>query len=91
MPFGWGMHREMAIYVEAGLTPMQTIVAATSSGAAQMPPLGEADFGTLVPGKVADLVVLDADPLADIRNTLKINRVMRLGEWVDRPQLLRAE
>ncbi len=56
-----------------------------------MPPLVEADFGTLVPGKVADLVVLDADPLADIRNTLKINRVMRLGEWVDRPQLLRAE
>ena len=91
VPFGWGMHREMAIYVEAGLTPMQAIVAATSTGAAQMPPLGEADFGTLVPGKVADLVVLDADPLVDIRNTQKINRVMRLGKWLDRSQLLRAE
>ena len=46
--------------------------------------LGEADFGTLETGNVADLVVLNADPLADIRNTLEINRVMRLGEWVDR-------
>ena len=35
-------------------------------------------------GKVADLVVLNADPLADIRNTLDIDRVMRLGEWVAR-------
>jgi len=88
VPFGWGLHREMAIYVEAGLTPMQAIVAATATGAAQIPPLGEADFGTLVPGKVADLVVLDADPLVDIRNTQKIDRVMRLGEWVDRTRLL---
>jgi imidazolonepropionase-like amidohydrolase len=88
VPFGWGLHREMAIYVEAGLTPMQAIVAATATGAAQIPPLGEADFGTLVPGKVADLIVLDADPLADIRNTQKIDRVMRLGEWVDRTLLL---
>ena len=91
VPFGWGMHREMAIYVEAGLTPMQAIVAATSTGAAQMPPLGEADFGTLVAGKVADLVVLDADPLLDISNTQKIDRVMRQGEWVDREQLLPTE
>ena len=88
VPFGWGLHREMAIYVEAGLTPMQAIVAATATGAAQLPPLGEADFGTLVPGKVADLVVLDADPLVDIRNTLKIDRVMRMGEWLDRTRLL---
>ena len=88
VPFGWGMHREMAIYVEAGLTPMQAIVAATSTGAAQMPPLGEADFGTLVAGKVADLVVLDADPLLDISNTQKIDRVMRQGEWIDRTRLL---
>ena len=88
VPFGWGLHREMAIYVEAGLTPMQAIVAATATGAAQIPPLGEADFGTLVPGKVADLVVLDADPLVDIRNTQRIDRVMRLGEWVDRTRLL---
>ncbi len=84
VPFGWGMHHEMEMYVEAGLTPMDAIVAATATGAAQMPPVGEADYGTLEAGKVADLIVLNADPLADIANTLEIDRVMRLGEWVDR-------
>ena len=84
VPFGWGMHHEMELYVEAGLTPMDAIVAATATGAGRMPPMDEADFGTIEAGKVADLVVLSADPLADIRNTLEIDRVMRLGEWVDR-------
>ena len=84
VPFGWGMHHEMELYVEAGLTPMDAIVAATATGAARMPPVGEADFGTLEAGKTADLIVLNADPLADVRNTLAIDRVMRLGEWVDR-------
>ena len=84
VPFGWGMHHEMEMYVEAGLTPMDAIVAATATGAAQMPPVGEADYGTLEAGKIADLIVLNADPLADIANTLAIDRVMRLGEWVDR-------
>ena len=88
VPFGWGMHHEMELYVEAGLTPMDAIVAATATGAGQMPPVGEADFGTLEAGQVADLVVLNADPLADIRNTLEIDRVMRLGQWVDRSGLV---
>ncbi len=90
VPFGWGMHHEMELYVEAGLTPMDAIIAATATGAGQMPPVGEADFGTLVAGQVADLIVLNADPLADIRNTLEIDRVMRLGEWVDRSGVLPA-
>ncbi len=84
VPFGWGMHHELELYVEAGLTPMDALVAATATGAARMPPVGEADFGTLEAGKTADLIVLNADPLADVRNTLAIDRVMRLGEWVDR-------
>ena len=88
VPFGWGIHHEMELYVEAGLTPMQAIVAATATGAGQMPPVGEADFGTLEADKVADLVVLSADPLVDIRNTLEIDEVMRLGEWVERAGLL---
>ena len=71
VPFGWGMHHEMQMYVEADLTPMDAIVAATATDAAQMPPVGEADFGTLKAGEVADLIVLIADPLADIRNTLR--------------------
>ncbi len=87
VPFGWGMHHEMELYVEAGLSPMEAIIAATNLGASQMPPVGEADFGTLEAGKVADLIVLNANPLADITNTLDIDRVMRLGEWVDRSAL----
>ena len=88
VPMGWGVHHEMEMYVEAGLTPMDAIVAATATSAARMPPVGEADFGTLEAGKIADLVLLNADPLVDIRNTLKIDQVMRLGEWVDRDELL---
>ncbi len=88
VPMGWGTHHELELYVEAGLTPMQAIVAATASGAKLMPPVGEADYGTLEAGKIADLIVLDADPLTDIRNTLAIDRVMQMGEWVERDALL---
>ncbi|MBP99495.1 MAG: hypothetical protein CL477_02320 [Acidobacteria bacterium] len=88
VPMGWGTHHELELYVEAGLTPMETLVAATATGASRVPPVGEADFGTLEAGKSADLVVLDADPLADISNTLTIDRVMLRGEWVNRDGLL---
>lgn len=88
VPMGWGTHHELELYVEAGLTPMETLVAATATGASRVPPVGEADFGTLEPGKSADLVVLNADPLADVTNTLAIDRVMLRGEWVDRGALL---
>ena len=88
VPMGWGVHHELKLYVEAGLTPMQALVAATATGASLTPPVGEAEFGTLEVGKIADLVVLDADPLADIRNTLEIDRVMKAGAWVDREGLL---
>ena len=59
---------------------MQALVAATATGARVMPPVGESDFGTLEVGKIADLILLDADPLADIRNTLAIDRVMQRDE-----------
>ena len=88
VPMGWGTHHELELYVEAGLTPMETLVAATATGAGRVPPVGEADFGTLTAGMSADLIVLNADPLADIRNTLQIDRVMLRGEWVDRDGLL---
>ena len=90
VPMGWGTHHELELYVEAGLTPMQALVAATATGAGLMPPVGEADFGTLEAGKIADLIVLNADPLIDIRNTLKIDQVMRAGEWMEREGLLPA-
>ncbi|HET7611315.1 MAG TPA: amidohydrolase family protein [Rhodanobacteraceae bacterium] len=72
------VHQEMALLVEhAGFTPLQAIEAATEVGAAA---LGQsAKRGTVTPGKLADLVVLDADPSHDIHNTKKIDFVVKHG------------
>ena len=78
-------HREMELMVDAGLTPMQAIQAATINGAKF---LGVDDrYGTLEPGKVADMIVLDADPLADITNSRKIDSVWMNGKQVNRDSL----
>jgi imidazolonepropionase-like amidohydrolase len=65
--------------VEAGLTPMQAIAAATGENAKL---LHSTDLGTIAVGKRADLLVLDADPLIDIRNTQKIFAVYHDGRSV---------
>jgi imidazolonepropionase-like amidohydrolase len=72
------VHQEMALLVEhCGFTPLQAIEAATEVGAAA---LGQsAKRGTVTPGKLADLVVLIADPARDIRNTTKIDFVVKNG------------
>jgi imidazolonepropionase-like amidohydrolase len=80
----WGPHLEMEDMVAAGMTPAQVIVAATRNGAAL---LQLADAGTIAAGKSADFVVLDANPLADIRNTRRISRVYLRGAAVDRAAL----
>ena len=84
---GWGTHRELQLFVEAGLTPMQALVAATRTGA-EVLSQGEADYGTLQPGKMADLILLSADPLVDISNTLDIDQVMQSGIWLHRQDLM---
>jgi len=72
------VHQEMALLVRhAGFTPVQAIEAATEVGAAA---LGQsAKRGTITPGKLADLVVLDADPSRDIHNATKIDFVVKHG------------
>jgi len=73
---GFSEHRELELMVQAGLTPMQAITAATGENAKL---LHAADRGTIAVGKRADLVVLDGDPVADIRNTQKIFAVYHDG------------
>ena len=82
----WGPHEEMADMVAAGMTPAQVIVAATRNSAEF---LRLADAGTLQPGKSADFIVLDANPLDDITNTRRISQVVLRGATVDRSQPVR--
>jgi imidazolonepropionase-like amidohydrolase len=76
---GFGEHWELALMVDAGLTPAQVITAATRSGAEF---LGAKDLGTLERGKWADLIVLAANPLDDIKNTRRIDAVYVAGTKV---------
>jgi imidazolonepropionase-like amidohydrolase len=77
----WAHHLEMADMVAAGMTPAQVITTATRN-AAQLLRLD--DLGTVAPGKSADFIVLDANPLDDITNTRKISAVYLRGAAVDR-------
>lgn len=83
-----GVHMELAEMVAAGLTPLEAIRAGTG-GSAQI--LGvEKDLGTIEIGKWADLIILDADPLADIRNTRRIWQVLQYGKVFDRQAILKT-
>jgi cytosine/adenosine deaminase-related metal-dependent hydrolase len=84
---GISLHDELALLVRAGLTPMQALQSATREPAAYLGALDS--LGTIQPGKLADLVLLDADPLADIRNTRRIHAVIANGRVIDRAALLR--
>ena len=79
---GFAEHRELQLLTAAGLTPIQALTLATRDAAAL---LKLEDRGVLAPGKRADLVVLDADPSADISATRKLHAVWRRGKQVSGP------
>jgi hypothetical protein len=82
---GWGLHQELALLVDSGLSPMEALQTATRNPAVFFGKLDE--MGTIEAGKSADLVLLNADPLEDIRNTEKIEGVMMRGRYYDRRAL----
>lgn len=77
---GYLEHRELQLMVEAGLTPMKAIVAATGTNAEILG--GAKQFGTLQAGRRADFLVLDANPLDDIHNTERLSAVWQSGKIV---------
>lgn len=81
---GFSLHDELALLVRAGLTPMQAIQAATLE-AARTVDLQHVS-GTVAPGKYADLLVVDDNPLADIRNTQRIHAVVTNGRLITRSE-----
>jgi imidazolonepropionase-like amidohydrolase len=85
---GHSVHREIELYVEAGLTPLQALQAATIVPARVMKL--DAELGTIERGKRADLVVLDANPLEDIRNIRRVRWTISDGRIYDSAALWRA-
>ncbi|HET6942042.1 MAG TPA: amidohydrolase family protein [Sphingomicrobium sp.] len=82
---GEGLHEELERYVEAGLTPQQALYSATITGPAF---LGHADrYGALATGKAADVLILNANPLNDLKATREIVGVVLQGKWLDRAAL----
>jgi len=80
---GWAYHREMELLVECGLTPMEVIGAATRNNAAFFRVSDR--LGTIEPDKQADLVLIDGDPLKDIKSMRRVRGVMLGGRWVVPP------
>ena len=82
---GPSVFREMALMRDAGLTPLQILHTATTNGARAM---GRSDLGAIAPGKLADVVLLDADPLGDVANLSRAERVIKAGVVYDPKALI---
>jgi len=82
---GPSVFREMALMHDAGMTPLEILRSATTNGAVAF---GNADLGAIAPGKLADVVLLDADPLADVGNLSHAQRVIKGGVVYDPKALI---
>jgi imidazolonepropionase-like amidohydrolase len=85
---GYSIHRELELLVRAGLSPMDAILAASRRPAERLRQTHV--FGAIAPGLSADLLVLEADPLADIRHTRRIERVIARGRMYEPAQILKS-
>src|SRR6266436_3659062 len=82
---GFALHDELKLLVSAGFSPLEALQTATLNPARYLGK--EKDLGTIETGKLADLVLLDANPLDDIANTRKIRAVVLAGRYLDRAEL----
>lgn len=82
---GFSLHDELVLLVDAGLTPLEALRAATFNAATFLDSLGS--LGTIETGKLVDLVLLDANPVSEIRNTQRISAVVTNGRYLARPAL----
>ena len=82
---GWSVHEEMRLLVRAGVPAIDALRAATINPARAL--AATDSLGAIAPGMIADLVLLDANPIADIRNTLRVRAVVANGRFYDRGAL----
>jgi hypothetical protein len=82
---GFTLHSELELYVKAGLTPAQALQVATRNGANYSG--ASADRGSITPGKLADLVLVDGDPTQNIGDVRKVALVMTQGHWISPSQV----
>jgi imidazolonepropionase-like amidohydrolase len=78
------LHRELALLVDAGLSPAEALRAATGDAARFVTASADPDFGVIAPGKIADLVLVEGDPTADIRAVSRIRAVFQGGVLLER-------
>jgi imidazolonepropionase-like amidohydrolase len=81
---GFSTHNELKYLVDAGLTPYQALLTGTANVARY---LNLANAGTIKPGTIADLVLINGNPLTDITNTKKVDGVMVQGKWLSKSEI----
>jgi imidazolonepropionase-like amidohydrolase len=85
---GYSLHDELVNFVSAGMSPYEALRAGTADAARF---LGRSsDFGTVAEGRRADLLLLEANPLDDVRNASRITGVMATGRWYTAPDLKKS-
>ena len=76
-----GLHGELELYVKGGFTPVEALRTATVTAADALG--AGADLGTIAPGKLADMVVIDGNPLTRIEDARRVNTVIKNGQVLD--------